>query len=32
VIVDLGRIPGMPEEHKLSVVVGKDMHPEGREQ
>lgn len=29
-IVDLDRIPGMPEEHKLSVVVGKNMILEAR--
>ena len=30
VIVDLDRIPGMPEEHKLSVIVGKNMLLEAR--
>jgi hypothetical protein len=29
-IIDLDRIPGMPEEHKLSVVVGKNMLLEAR--
>jgi len=30
VIVELDRIPGMPEEHRLSVVVGKNMILEAR--